>query len=312
MMADDNGTQHEDGTEPEKVSDADPNAGQPKTEGSDDDGNGLPAAFGEALAGLGSDNREWLTKQGYTMTPEGIAKLAKQVREQAKLIGGSIRIPGKDATEEERNAFLDRLGRPKSAEAYDLPVPENLPEDLPYNGERANEFKGVAHKMGLTQSQIAGLHDWFVGSAVNDHQASTRANGERDAVSAKTATATLEKAWGPLSGETFQQNMALGHRALTDVGGPELKAAFEARGLIGKDGVILDASIAQFMAKIGGAFYKEGDMLKGDPGRTNNPFSDDHDNMTEQMRIMRSDPEAALSLIAAAGKKPEDFGLTRK
>lgn len=303
------------GAEPQKPAESGTavKPGEPdKTGASAAAGNGLPEAFATAIAGLDADNREWLGKQGFDIqSPEGLAKLAKHVHAQDKLIGGSIRIPGKDATPEEREAFLNRLGRPEKPDAYDFAVPKELPPELPYDGDRAGAFKAVAHKLGLTKEQAAGVHDWYVGTAVEDFGKASGAAAERMAQTAEAETAKLVKLWGPLDGETFKANLEFGHRLITEVGGSEVEASLKARGLVGEDGVILDAPLAAMFAKVGAALYKEGDVLKGDAARVNNPFADATVNMTEQMRVVRQDPSLALSLIAAAGKKPEDFGLKR-
>ncbi|MEC1428862.1 phage scaffolding protein [Bacillus sonorensis] len=41
----------------------------------------------------------------------------------------------------------------------------------------------------------------------------------------------------------------------------------------------------------------------------NNPFSEDHFNMTEQGQLIRNDPERAKKLIIQAGGNPANFGL---
>lgn len=283
-------------------------SGEPKVDANAAKGNGLPEPFVTAIAGLDADNREWLGKQGFDLnTPEGAAKLAKHVYAQDKLIGGSIRIPGKDATPEERDAFLNRLGRPEKSDGYDFAVPKELPPELPYDGERASAFKAHAHKLGLTKEQAAGIHDWYVGTAVEDFGNVSKAQGEKQMATAQAETSKLVKLWGPQDGETFRTNLELGHRAISDLGGVEVEAALKSRGIIGDDGIILDATLATFFAKIGGAFVKEGDIPRGNAARINNPFADDHANMTEQMAIMKEDPLVAKSLIRAAGKKWSDF-----
>ena len=100
-----------------------------------------------------------------------------------------------------------------------------------------------------------------------------------------------------------------GHRFLTEAGDPEAMAELKALGLLGDGGVIYSAPIARLFAKAGSAFYKEGEVLRGDAARINNPFAEATENLTEAMRVVKEDRPQALSLIAAAGKKPADFGL---
>lgn len=253
-----------------------------------------------------ADTREWITKRGI----KGLEDLAKTAREQSKLLGNAIRVPGKDATEEEREAFLNKLGRPEKPDGYDFKPPEDLPENLPYDAERASSFRALAHKAGLTQAQAQAVHDWAVANAVEDFNASSKVAQERNAEIAKSETAKLEKLWGPLNGETMKVNLSYADKALR-VGGDDVLAEFKRVGLIGEEGgVILSAPIAIMMAKFGQALFKEDNVLTGKPDRLDNPFADGKaHNVTAQMKLVKEDKATALAFIAAAGKKPEDFGL---
>lgn len=262
-------------------------------------------AFG--FADEDKDIREWITKTGF----KGPKDIAKSAFEQQKLLGNSIRIPGEKATEEERAAFLDKLGRPKEAKGYTFEAPKDLPEDLPYDGERADEFRGVAHNLGLTDAQAKGLHDWFAGKTVEDFKAYGAGNAEKQLTTAKEQTAILVKEWGPLDGDQMRTNLAFADKALREVGGDEALAEFQRVGLIGSEGkTIQSAPIAKMLAKLGQALYTEDQVLKGRADRLDNPFAEGKSfNVSGQMKLIKEDRDFALSLIAAAGKTPKDFGL---
>lgn len=271
-----------------------------------------PFNAAEAFAGLEEDNRAWLTKQGFigdngNLTAEGFAKLGKHVYHQEKLVGGSIRIPGKDATPEERNAFLDKLGR-REPDKYELVVPKDLPEELPYDGETAKAFRTKAHELGLTQEQAAGIHDWYAGQTVETYKGIAAQTATQKAEKAKAAVTSLEKEWGPIDGETAKANLQFADKVL-EAGDPETITDLQAYGLIGPNKEIFSAPLAKLFAKVGSALFKEGEVLKGNPSKIGNPFDDKNPNMTEQMRMWKADPDHARSLMAAAGKKPSDFGL---
>lgn len=266
-----------------------------------------PAKGSDPFADLDADTRDWLGKRN-VKTPLEAAKLA---REQASLLGNAIRIPGEKASDEEREAFLNKLGRPPKADEYAFTVPESLPENMPYDGERATTFKNFAHAQGLTQKQAAAIHDWYVENAVNDFSNAAAADDARKAEIAKAETEKLEKRWGPMSGETAKANLAFADRALRETGGEEMVASLKKWGLMTEDGVIQDETIAVAFAKIGTAFFREGDIP---PGGTNteigNPFEEGPNfNVTKQHMLIKNDRGKALSLITAAGKKPADFGL---
>lgn len=273
-------------------------------------GDGSTFDLGKAYAELPEDSRAWLSKQGFDKV-ENLPKLAKQVYEQDKHIGGMIKIPGDDATDEERNAFQLKLGRPETVDGYEFDVPADLPENLPYDGERADAFKAVAHKLGLSSSQAQGLHDWFVGTATEDFNMSADAIAEQRAELAAAETTKLVKRWGPLDGEQAKANLELADRFLTNAGGEAAVEALKAAGLIGPNKEILSEPLAVMFADAGAVLYKEDGLLTGHNGnKVGNPFADgESNNLTEAMQIIKRDPDEARSLIAAAGKKPSDFGL---
>ena len=267
-----------------------------------DDGKASP--FDE----LDGDTKEWLAKRN-VKTPAEAAKLA---REQASLLGNAVRVPGENATDEEREAFLNKLGRPETPDGFEFEVPEKLPEDLPYDGERAQSFKEAAHAAGLTATQASAIHNWAVENAVADYesQAENSAKYVEDMASAEGQK--LEKRWGPLDGDTAKQNMAYADRAIRETGGEELVASLKKWGVISADGKVMDENIAVSFANIGMALYSEDPIPAGDPAATvGNPFEDgEHFNMTAQMQLINQDRQKAISLIRAAGKKPEDLGLS--
>lgn len=272
------------------------------TEGSQPDG------ATEFYADLDEDTRDWLEKKGV----KSAADAAKLARDQSKLLGNAIRIPGDKASDEERNEFLNKLGRPEKADGYEFKVPEDLPESVPYDKERADDFKALAHSIGLRADQAAKIHDWAAKNAVADVTGALENAQAQTTERAKTETEKLVKIWGPLDGETARANLTFADRFLQDVGGPVLAEELQRLNLIGPNKEILSEPLAVAFAKAGSAIYKEDDVLRGNADVLNNPFADDKPNMTEQMKLYRRDPEHALSLIAAAGKKPEDFGLKAK
>ena len=256
---------------------------------------------------IDEDTRDWLAKRG-TKTVEDAVKTAY---EQSKLLGNAVRVPGKDAKPEEVEAFYEKLGRPKTADEYDFQPPESLPENLPYDGERAKSFAGLAHKLGLSKAQASAVHDWAVENAVNDFNGFSTQHAEQNEAVAKAETAKLEKLWGPLNGDAMRVNLGFADKVIRDLGGDDVLNEFKRVGLIGSEGsVIMSAPIAVMLSKIGSALYKEDGVVRGRPDRIGNPFAEgDGFNMTAQMKIIREDREHAFALIAAAGKKPEDFGL---
>lgn len=259
----------------------------------------------DAFKDLDGETREWLSKRGIT-DPKVAMRLAY---DQSKLLGNAIRVPGKDATDEERNEFLNKLGRPADPDGYEIAPPKDLPPELPYDGERATEFKKLAHSLGLTAKQAQSLHDWAATNAVQDFTSLAEKQQALTAEAAKVETEKLIKRWGPLTGETAKANIELADRAL-QVGGQEVVDELKRLKMIGPNKEILSEPLAVLFANIGAALFKEDSSFRGNPDVIGNPFADGENfNLTKAMDVHKRDPEHALSLIRAAGKKPQDFGL---
>lgn len=281
------------------------------------------ASNGSLLEQLGdkvdAETKGWFEKQQERL--KDLPSLVKFAREQDKFVGeqkqklgDAIRIPGENATADEIKAFREKMDIPLAPDGYQFKAPEKLPDGLPYDGERAKAFAAKAAELGLSKKQAAGLHDWVTENAVSDFNTSKQADDERRLATAKDETAKLVKVWGPLTGETFKANAAFADKVLTEMpGGKEALESLQRAKLIGNEGgvkVIQDAAIAQLLANIGRSFYKEDDVIRGDPSKLDNPFADGKENVTAQMKLIRQDRQLALSYIQAAGKKPSDFGLT--
>lgn len=272
---------------------------------------------GKAYADLDADTRTWLQKVGVDKDPKALATKAYN---QEKLLGSSITMPGKDAPAEEWDAFRAKLGRPETPDKYELKQPENMPEGMAYDGEFAKRAAATAHKLGLTNEQFAGLHDMFVAEQISGFTEASKSATEKAVERADAATEALVKLWGPIDGTQFKANAEIADKVFTQTkSGAEFYKALEEIGVVqtvtdekGKaHKVILDARIAPFMAELGTALYTEDGVLRGSPDVVGNIFDDKSEafNMTEQHKLVKSDPAKARSLIAAAGKKPQDFGL---
>lgn len=281
-----------------------------KGTGKEGDQNGSVTFDAEkTFADLDADTRGWLQKTNLATDPKG---LAKKAFEQEKLLGSSIRVPGKDATPEERDAYLNKLGRPEKVDGYQFAPPKDMPEGLPYDGEFATAFKAEAHKLGLSQDQATALHDMYVQRQLGAFKGMAEAQQAANTTRATKATEELTKLWGPLDGDTAAANFEIADKVFTDVkGGDQFLTALKEAGFVGPGKEILDARIAPFIAALGTALYTEDGVLRGRADVVGNPFAEgDGFNLTEQSAIVKKDPGKARSLIAAAGKKPSDFGLT--
>lgn len=68
-----------------------------------------------------------------------------------------LQVPGEGSSESEWNDFYNAIGRPSDASGYQVNMPDNLPKELVADQAELDGFKGIAHKLGLTQKQVEGL-----------------------------------------------------------------------------------------------------------------------------------------------------------
>jgi len=246
---------------------------------------------------LGEDNRRVAEAKGW----DSADKIVESYRNLETKIGDSLRPPADDAPAEEWQAFYGRLGRPDHATDYEFKMPGGLAEDFPYDSESATRFGAWAHEAGLTPRQAQSLHDRFVQDL--NGQFTARDQGTEDAAS--QAHDALVELWGEPATERYQRNVELSDRALRELGGPELAQSLRDRGALSEHGEILDPAIASMLQKAGERFCGE-DRVFGANGRAHNPFSSPTENITEQGRLLRSDPELARTYIRAANRE-QDF-----
>lgn len=267
-------------------------------------GKDAPKAFAE----LDEATRAWLEKRNVT---DGTAA-AKLAYAQDKLLGSAIRIPGKDATDEERAAYLNKLGRPDAPEGYQFALPQDFPKDVPYDDKRAADFRQLAHKVGLTAEQAQAVHDWAATNAAADFTSAGEAEGAALQKRADTAKAQLEALWGPLDGPAAKANLEFADRAFKSLATPEFVEELRGLKLLGAEKEVFSAPFAATMAKIGMAMFGEDTAeIRVDVAHMRNPFAVDTFSLTEIMRVAKQDPGMALSLCTAAGKNPADYGLDK-
>lgn len=111
------------------------------------------------------------------------AALAKSYVHAQKQIGkDKVVVPDpKLATDEEWSEFYSKIGRPETADDYQLEV-EGMDEEF------VSAFKQQAHKAGLRPNQVEGLFQWyneFVGGASEKAEESAKLEKERQLVELK-------------------------------------------------------------------------------------------------------------------------------
>lgn len=137
-----------------------------------------------------------------------------------KKMGSAVNVPGPEATDEERNTFYSKMGRPESADKYTFNAKEitekALGKDFPVNEPFIQAAKSEFHKLGLTDSQARGLVEMYTA------QQKLAIDGMSSEV--EKGVGALKSEWG----HAYDSNVALCERAVNalseDV--PELKDFF--------------------------------------------------------------------------------------
>ncbi len=196
-----------------------------------------------------------------------IGSLAKGYVSAQRMLGSSIRIPGPDASEEVRkdflskihgvpgvvslpnkddpeavNEFFNKLGRPTTPEGYRI----DAPADFPIDGEQINQFKGLAHKLGLTAEQANAIAQFDIERGKGFIQGMQQQK--------EAAKQTLNREWG----NEFDNNLTAGKEVLLHLSS---KYPEEAKALM--NGEAGNNPLFLVMAAELGKVYRESGVIQG-------------------------------------------------
>ncbi len=180
-----------------------------------------------------------------------ISAVAESLVESQKLVGGSVRLPNEKDTPADREAKLTniykQLGRPDAPDGYKINAPET-DSGVRWNAVRADGFKAVAHKLGLTQSQAEGL------VAYDLQEQSARAVDQSQAYNA--CMETLKQDWGVAS----PQMLGLSRRTAMTYFDQDTMQALDSSGMSN------NPMFVKALAKIGKSLMEEGLIVGGREG----------------------------------------------
>ncbi len=180
----------------------------------------------------GLSNADWLANKKFASFEDAV----KSYRTLEQKFGASkLAMPAGPDDAAAFDAIAKALGRPDDPKGYDIPLPEGD------DGSFAEEFRPIAHKLRLSQEQVAGLAGWF-----------NTLGGEGVAQSVEAARAELTKEWG---GE-YKANAEYARRAATAFGVSDevLEQIAGGMGL---------APALRLFAKIGRATGEAGGLVDG-------------------------------------------------
>ena len=126
------------------------------------------------------------------------------------------------------------LGRPDSADKYEVTLPDNLPEQVSaqLNEEALSSFKQEAHKLGLNSDQVNSLVTWQALNMGAQYEALNEVQGK----SIESGELALKAEWG----RAYDQNLNFAKKAFAEYGGDALAEKMVSSGM-GNDPDVLKA-----------------------------------------------------------------------
>ncbi len=156
--------------------------------------------------------------------------------------------PDDDASDEDRNAYYAKLGRPENAEGYAISAPDDFPEHLPAVDEASmKRFSDAMFDANAPAGVVEAATKWYYGEMVTSAEAAETALNDYNT----KGDAELAKEWGA----DFDQNIKLGQRAFATM--PEAL-----RGRLETMGFDADPEFKRFMATLGRSLGEDG-MIDG-------------------------------------------------
>jgi len=138
--------------------------------------------------------------------------ISKSYVELEKKLGGTVQIPGKDATSEERAMFFKKVGRPDSSDGYQLDS-LTLPNGQTASAESQKQFKDTALSLHLTQEQARAVYR-LMHEAASEVITSAQ---QQSAIALKAGQEVLHKDW---PGDEYALKMALRGKVIQRYGNP--------------------------------------------------------------------------------------------
>ena len=154
------------------------------------------------------DNQNWrdtlpeeLKNDPTLQNHKDVESLAKTVVHQQKMMGNRIPLPKND---EEKAELYAKLGRPDEPDKYELNIPDTHRQH--FHDTALDNFKNVAHKIGLNNDQVNALVDY----QVQELDAQQNLVDSGGANQKEEVTADLKKDWG----YDYDKNLRQAQRAM--------------------------------------------------------------------------------------------------
>ena len=208
-----------------------------------------------------------------------VPELAKALVHAQQMIGGSVKVPGEGATEEDWNKFYTKVGRPENVEGYEV-TPPMLQGGVEIPPENIEGLKTFAHKNGLSNSQLSSLVNYLAEEANSDYLSSKEA--------LEAGLKPLKDGWG----KAFEKNLALASRAIQtfDPSGDLMKA-------LSDSGAENHPSVIKFFHGQGVRLMEDGLIVTDATG----PVT--RERAADKIKEIMSDPKHPYFIKGAVGHK---------
>lgn len=120
------------------------------------------------------------------------------VQTKAKVGAHTVKVPGQNASDEERTEFLRSIGVPEDKTEYQFPT-ENLPA-VEIEDKEQQQIRDIAHDVGLTKEQAAILYRRYADLKANTEQELQQSSEQ----ARKQAEQQLRRDTGQAYDETLQ------------------------------------------------------------------------------------------------------------
>ena len=126
-----------------------------------------------------------------------IDALAKSYINATKMIGqDKVAVPNENSTEDQWNEVYTKLGRPESADKYQLNAKTDV---VPIDENAIKTFAETSHKLGLNNKQAQGILEYY--------KSMMEGSAQQSKVDTETAQAQAEQQLRQEWGKTFEENV---------------------------------------------------------------------------------------------------------
>lgn len=200
-------------------------------------------------AGFDEDTNAYVENKGWG----GVEDVLSSYQNLEKFQGGAknlIEMPGVDASDDDRNSFFNKLGRPETADQYSLEIADGGDSDF------FDWFRNTSHAQGMTDAQTQGIFNSY--NEMTAARMEAYETGQREA--SEKAIGDLQKEWG----QGYDAQMDMGKRAVAALG-------YDEQSLTDLEGKMGTAEMLKLFANLGSKMGEDS-FEDGSRGSSNGSF----------------------------------------